>query len=146
MPCFPCVFLWSSTEVRNTPVDALLLPSADAQSNPRYRAMLTDLRTRIGFSSSVACADWTLPGQQVIPGNDGDNPWEKPMGKRGNWWVEDLWEIWWLEKPWGVLRLLWSCIHFREMGTSCGTMGKDRQTLTSTKWCLRVIACYSYRL
>lgn len=54
--------------VRDTPVDALLLPSADAQSNPRYRAMLTDLRTRIGFSSSVACADWTLPGQQVIPG------------------------------------------------------------------------------
>jgi len=54
--------------VRDTPVDALLLPNSNAQSNPRYRAMLTDLRTRIGFSSSVACADWTLPGQQVIPG------------------------------------------------------------------------------
>lgn len=80
MPCFPCVFLWSSTEVRDTPVDALLLPSADAQSNPRYRAMLTDLRTRIGFSSSVACADWALPGQQVIPGNDGEHR-KKPHGK-----------------------------------------------------------------
>ena len=94
MPGFPCVFLWSSTEVRDTPVDALLLPSADAQSNPRYRAMLTDLRTRIGFSSSVACADWTLPGQQVIPGNDGENrkkPWENEgtdgliCGKFGDW-------------------------------------------------------------
>ena len=60
----------SNLQVRDTPVDAQLLPSVEAQSNPRYRPMLSDVRTRVGFSSSVSCADH-MPngGAQVIPGD-----------------------------------------------------------------------------